>query len=461
MTEQTSITESRESTWSRINQSRTFSELFDRIPEALLQKASLLFLALWVFAPFSVMICNLFYWSSLPWIISLNVAGVGGLLIGIVLFGKSINIAKQENTSLRLYLYQNALPFFLFLTLMWSVLSGLFSGMKANDLLFGDFYRQEGLVAYFAYGGIFCCGLTLRDKRYIRILLQLFIAVGAINAVLVAMNSPSVNFFFSLCSHASVFYNTNHYGYYVCCTLMCAAVLFIDKDKSRIMNAFYAANIALMAYALSENSSFGPFLAVASGLVGATVLFFLYRKYFRKGNVKRVLAVVLLFAAFTVFSNLKGGQLFDDLRILADDVQNIAMEEDAAAKAGSGRWELWTAGVEFALEKPLFGFGPDNLRTKYHDLGYRHDRPHNEWIQFAASLGFPALLFYLAGLAFHLKRFLKSAKRLPVLGLGIFCVVGAYLVNSLFGNTMYYTYPYFIMILGISAGILRVDELHE
>jgi len=33
--------------------------------------------------------------------------------------------------------------------------------------------------------------------------------------------------------------------------------------------------------------------------------------------------------------------------------------------------------------------------------------------------------------------------------------VGAYLVNSLFSNTMFYTFPFFLILIGISFGLIR------
>ncbi len=37
-------------------------------------------------------------------------------------------------------------------------------------------------------------------------------------------------------------------------------------------------------------------------------------------------------------------------------------------------------------------------------------------------------------------------------------IVGAYLISSLFGNTMYYTTPFFMMLLGMSGALIRVEE---
>jgi O-antigen ligase len=201
------------------------------------------------------------------------------------------------------------------------------------------------------------------------------------------------------------------------------------------------------------NGSFGPILAVIVGFLGAIVLF----AFVRKEKLKRVAAALLIFLAVMGLTNLKTPRIENDVRIFSGDIKEVITNDEKAAKAGSGRWELWVAGVQFALERPVFGYGPDNLGPQYQKLDFDLDRPHNELIQFAASLGFPALMFYLLAMLGHLVRFLRSAKRLSPLLLGIFVAVGTYLVSSLFGNTMYYTTPYFFAVLGISAGLLNMD----
>ena len=153
--------------------------------------------------------------------------------------------------------------------------------------------------------------------------------------------------------------------------------------------------------------------------------------------------------------NLAVGYLGRDLAQLSSDIGNIASGSDKAQSAGSGRWLLWQNGVRFAWERPLFGYGPDNLGARYAvSTASFSDRPHNELIQIAASLGIPAMLFYLSGLIAHLKSFLTLHQRLDRLSIGIFAMIGAYLISSLFGNSMFYTTPFFFLFLGISYGIL-------
>ena len=133
----------------------------------------------------------------------------------------------------------------------------------------------------------------------------------------------------------------------------------------------------------------------------------------------------------------------------------IKNKSDKAASAGSGRWILWVKAAEFTAEKPLFGYGPDNLGERYAEEGIKIDRPHNEFLQISASLGIPALIFYLSGLASLYINFIRNRKQSTPFIIGLICTVTAYLVSSMFGNTMYYTTPFFMAILGITAGQIK------
>jgi putative inorganic carbon (HCO3(-)) transporter len=106
------------------------------------------------------------------------------------------------------------------------------------------------------------------------------------------------------------------------------------------------------------------------------------------------------------------------------------------------------------LEKPVFGFGPDNLNMPFKGT-VMNVRPHNTFIQIGASLGIPALLFYLSALFKHLHVFIKNYNTSTFEDYGLFMVVLGYLISSFFGNTEVYTTPIFIIILVFSYTLIN------
>ena len=51
-------------------------------------------------------------------------------------------------------------------------------------------------------------------------------------------------------------------------------------------------------------------------------------------------------------------------------------------------------------EKPLLGYGPDNLKPHYVERDVNLDRAHNEPIERAVATGIPSALFYYAAIGY-------------------------------------------------------------
>jgi hypothetical protein len=75
-------------------------------------------------------------------------------------------------------------------------------------------------------------------------------------------------------------------------------------------------------------------------------------------------------------------------------------------------------------------------------------------MQFAAELGIPAAVAYLTSLITFVVTYFKKKISDPLV-IGLVCTVGAYICSSLFGNTMFYTAPFFFMIFGMATSVLK------
>lgn len=117
-------------------------------------------------------------------------------------------------------------------------------------------------------------------------------------------------------------------------------------------------------------------------------------------------------------------------------------------KAGSGRAVLWKYGIQFFLEKPIIGYGPENLEQEYARFDINQDRPHNLLIQLATTSGIIGMLSYCTAIGIIIIKGIRCFSRKDsVQRLVLFAVV-AYLISAMFGNSMYYTSPYFFIFLG-------------
>lgn len=345
---------------------------------------------------------------------------------------------------------RHPVPLFLSLLLVWSFFSYLFSD-NPNISLHGSSYRHEGFLAYLAYAGLFCCAYFTKQKKNRLKIMRFFTITAALISLLVLFSNDTMKRLFSLKTNAALFQNINHCGYYLCLASMMAAALFLIEKSKKLSFLLWLPVYALISSALLKNGSFGPFVAVVGGLIFLLTLTFIYVKEIRIPAV----ILVVVFIAVSIGFNLKSGYIKKEGVKLTQDIVNIVENNEEAPKAGSNRWILWQRGVQYALEKPLFGYGPDNLHARYKQDGLNHDRPHNELLQLAANLGFPAAFFYITALIFFFLNLLKHRKTLTVEALGLHTAVFTYLLSSMVGLSMFYTTPYYFIFLGLTCRVFH------
>lgn len=457
------------SLWRELSGKRTLRELFRAIPEQIPAKAAAALLCVLTALPLLAAVLIPRDEDLSIWCISLHVLikNVGYLGIIAAAFSALWDKYNRENRAggFLFKLRQNGLWIFLLAMLFWSVLSTVFS-TNPGVSFFGDSYRKDGLVSYFAYAGIFAAAIKLRNRRHIKLILNIFVSSASVLALLGLLNIPAVNEYLFINPRDSVFCNPNHYGYYICMSIMSAVLLFSSngadgcgKKKKALFFVIHAAELVLLANALIVCRTLGSLLAVIVALIALAALsFFAVRKRF--WHV--VIAAVLIFASAGISSvgvwdmKAESTRLLSDISTVYDAISEEQVDEEALNAVGSVRGLFFRNAVKFIGERPVFGYGPDNLGERYRESGITtNDRPHNEVVQFASSIGIPAAVFYLLAMFFHLLMFIKKFRRLDIVTLCAYAAVGAYLVSSLFGNTMFYTTPYYFMLLGISYALIK------
>lgn len=453
-----------------ISEIKKINELVEYIPMKYVELVAYWLLVIWILSPIYIMLRSLLLEShrefdlylnqfilGTEWFMLLQQIGYLGILLGFLIFLKGLIISKDKNEKKSYkYFIENLFPTLLFLMLIWSILSWCFSD---NHLLsfYGGSYRKDGLLSYFTYAGIFSCGYIIRNNHYIKNILIQFTSISTLLSCLVLVNNNTINRLLTLQPNSAVFNNTNHFAYYLCLSIMCAVALIIIEKGSSITLFFRVSSLGILTAALVKNGSFGPYLAI---VVGFTFLLFLIY-LFDPSSFKRLMLAISTFLFISVIMNIHSNFFINEILKLFGDIDDIVTKTKDASRAGSGRWKLWVNGVRFSLEKPFFGYGPDNLGNKYLEAGISIDRPHNEIIQFAASLGIPAALLYISAMLNLFKNLITNRKQLTTIIICMFSVVFAYLVSSIFGNTMYYTTPFFFMILGLCGGMKAVLNLNR
>ena len=193
---------------------------------------------------------------------------------------------------------------------------------------------------------------------------------------------------------------------------------------------------------------------------------------------------------------------------------------DAVAYTGSGRGRVWIRSLDLMNQRPMFGWGLENLLNEfYQQYNIGEGRTHNLLLQLGACTGIPGvLIYYVATMAIFLKVMfdakLRKYRKPTLIAIGVIfvaltialnllinrytdkllfnglfsvmlwailfmaifikklrfrlkdwnyfemmasAVFVSYMIGSFFGNSAFYTSPYFMIFLGI----LAFEMLHK
>lgn len=422
------------------------------------------------------------YWNELLWVQLLQLSGVAAVLVMLIYLAHVYKSSPQSFFSKGKSFMLSHKYFLLFtLFILWMVLSFLINKRYADykgmsDALYGMPGRNEGMILRILE---FCLmmGLTLVcDKRKKGYTLNILLAASCLLCIPVLAQeygwiadvtglsgNPEFQYMASAGRNASVLSYFNHYGYYLCVVILLAAGRLIQAETVGY-TVFYLFCFAVNVFTLAINNTFGSWLAAAAALFFTGILYLAYfrtnkkpgqTREFRQYCIFKIIAVFLLFFLISGIYEKNGQNMFSQTSGFIRDVNEVAgdRESEAAMNAGTGRWRLWTVCTGFILEKPVFGWCEDGIAQSYRERGFFQDRPANEYLEYAAFYGLPAVCFYIGALIVMLVNRIKSFKRLPVEVLATGGAAMAYLISACFGNTTNYVTLHFFILLGFAMEV--------
>lgn len=426
-------------------------EYLNKVSIETLSKYSMTLLIIWILSPFYSMVFNILdiniHTMYNFWMMVLEVTGALGLSNGLLYLYK-LDKNKYEVTKLPII--------FISIFFVLAFVSTLLSESKWMALSGYDTARSTFPV-YCYYAGMALNGLvTSLDKKRLNTVIEVFVAVSTVLSVISLMNNSltdllCVNEQTNCPAYTSVFFNTNHYAYYLLIVILTCAFLYVFESdlKNRIVVLLiYSINIVLLIL----NNTMGSYLAVLLTLVFVAMWSFVSEAL----SVKRTLAVVVIFLLISILSNFYKPivlnnfiSLFGDLGIVVKLFGDNAGEYiEESNSVGSYRGALWKEAIILIRNKPLIGYGPQNNGL---------DR-HNLYLQIAVYLGLPALICYLSFLISSFRELCVNRFYLsPYVKATAFIVIG-YLISSFFGVNVFYTEPYFYIVLGICLSEIIVNR---
>ncbi len=431
---------------------------FHVLPQPLLEKIAFYLLCVLVLSPLIRLLIsplfinpttmsftpNTLYLGNL-WHTLLLQIGYLSLIVGL-LYVIKLRVTKTP------FNFKTQLPFMALIAFMlWSMVAVFFS-TNIGLSISGTSYRKEGLITFGAYLGFISGASLIKERAHLIRLAWIFIGAASVLAVLAVLDFTILNQAFTLRQRTSVFHNANHYGYYLLMVILVTTTLFIHVKQLKSYQSFTLMLIfALNLLVLLINTSVGPFLGVLVGLTCLTI----GMRILIQGTLKHLLIIWALFLGVSLSHNIFTNHIAQEAKGLSQDVQSVITGDEHAPRAGSGRWRLWTLSLTYGIDAPLTGQGPDNLGSLYAGDGARNDRPHNEFLQHFASLGIIGFVLYTVTLLSYGVTFVLNLKKTTLLDTAFLAIISGYVVSSLFGNTMYYTTPFYLVLL--SLGIIHLN----
>lgn len=412
-------------------------------------------LAIWILIPFLKETRIICYFALVYEYIFILITGFIGLIC--LIYDTIKQYKKYDNKK---QYFKERLPMILLLAFMaWTFISSIFA-QNIKNAFWGDEYRKDGYISYLAYAGFFGCAFLIKSKELKKLLINLFIGIAVLNIILIELANKGLltNIFYARTVTRTCFHNINHYAYYLLLATASANFMFIT-EKKKLLKIIYVLVYAFLLYYLILNNTLGTYIAL-----GMTLILFLgYCIYHKKGRTLAIISISI-FIILSIWTNLGGSNLVkENFARMFGDFKNISLAEIAkkldsedkdrlekiAGYGGSGRINLWRNGIIFFLENPVLGYGPENLGELYKEQGIEQDRPHNLLIQQATTSGIIGLVTYISAMGIILIVGLKNMKLENGMHIIVYANVLAYLMSAMFGNSMYYTSPYFFIFLGL------------
>ena len=348
-----------------------------------------------------------------------------------------------------------------------------------NTMLMGELGRYEGLLALFAYFGIFLLATAVMKYSAVKTIFDILVGTGIVQAIVAVMQHipwdfpsdfrklPAILLLKDVHLSSGLSDSPIFYGSFL--TIVSAVAIsgaIYDKNIKRAR--IYGAASALFFLTGLFTSSVVPLIGIGAALVVTLILEFTagkdgtkFENGVLKSSRKRLLAIIISFAAIFGIVLAAQGIYLRDKAIAYTDAYNrlFIVAGSPSPVTEESHWEI---GAERSLamikEHPLLGVGPDMFAKAQftEELAVDSiDRSYNEYLYIAATRGILSLVIYLALLGATIFRLAKNLKqfgndREKWFRPALLTAIIAYSVQAYFSVSAVTVAPFFWLLLGIS-----------
>lgn len=332
----------------------------------------------------------------------------------------------------------------LLLFTIWVTISTFFSESSSTSV-FGYVFNHQGLLSHVGYFLFLVLILNLFDVNRVKVFIYAVLASSSVMALLAFSEFLGFTLIEDAFSNASHFRtlvhttigNSNRVGSYFSLMAPLAMWMFMrskGKKETVFFLIFFMLNVLGLMVSLSR-------IAMLSVILSTIVCFLLLQD--RKPTYKKAGFAVGIIVVLILVLGLVNRQVFEHYSDTAGQIEKLSTGE--VARFGSGRVYLYEKFVKLAVETPknaLVGVGPDCLflygrvskedKMKYPELEGIAEKAHSDPIEYASTMGIPALICYLFFIGSILYMSLAAGGAASPEFTAIFAGWLGYLIQSLF-----------------------------
>ena len=399
------------------------------------------------------------------------------LIIGIIGIVNYIGYFIKQNIENKFTHKERLKKYFpiilILIMLILAIISTIFAKNK-QIAIYGENYRKEGLIVYLFYIGFILTSSILKNKKYIFNIINTILISAAFIVILPLFDFDTLLAIYEARSFSNIFFQFNHYGYFLMICSVLTLFMFIN-EKNNHKKILYTALYIILLISLILNDTFGCILSFIITLI-CIIIYSVIFKFKRVNVIVGTLIFVILSCTVNnaankniVFENFKG--LFLDTKTVVEFVEKKEdetedeIEDDELLSdknyyvlnnIGTSRGVLWRYAIKKTMENPLIGGGIECLNTYYYVNHIDQDRPHNIILQISSFIGIPGAIIYIVLILYLAIKNMLLLKNKNIINLVVFFTAMCYFISSQFGNSMFYTSPYFMILLGLLIGL--IDE---
>lgn len=377
--------------------------------------------------------------------------GIIGFIYGIYIIVRNIDIKKVD--------IKDKIPFILIIIfLIFAILSTINSSNVVLSLIGSD-YRRDGLFSYISYIGIGLISMLVFKDRDKKIIYKLFVIVGLILTIFTRFGMN--DFLYPIQKlYNGIFFQFNHFSYFIILCLVCNTCLFItSKGKEWIV---YILSYMFMLEVLILNDTFGGYIAILLVTIFITIFYIIIKKI----KIKPIILLILFILLSLNVSDSDGVVVLRNFSINFEQFQHVNMtnldtkeEMEKLKQLGTDRGRLWLSSIKLIQKKPLLGYGIENIEKELKEDGNYNDKPHNLILGLMVFIGIPGSLALLTCFGIVILRNISNIKEIDDVTFIALAGVICYLISSMFGNSMFYTQPYFSIFFGFLLGKITIKYL--